>query len=401
MKLFKWLAFFVLTLSLLLTLCACDGEDGTTEAPGATTPPAEQQNPSPAECEHQYGEWVVTKEPTCNVKGFQIRSCTLCEKSETESIDALGHDKADHAAKAPTCTEVGWDAYVACSRCDYTTYQQKDELGHLYENYECTRCDLPYTSQGLNFVSNGDGTCYVRGMGSCRDTKIFVPSTSPDGDTVTGIGADAFSGCKTIEGIVLSESITSIGSMAFCACNNLTDITIPEGVTSIGYAAFADCASLRDIVLPASVTSIENFVFHQCANIESITVDPSNSVYHSDGNCLIQTESKSLIAGCKNSVIPADGSVERIANGVFDGCTELKTIVIPKQVWNIGWGAFNNCANLDTIYYGGSTDDWDSMVILEENASLTNATVYFYAPKRAPDADGNYWRYVDGVPTPW
>jgi hypothetical protein len=42
----------------------------------------------------------------------------------------LGHDLIDHAAQAPTCTEIGWDAYQTCSRCDYTTYAEKPALGH-------------------------------------------------------------------------------------------------------------------------------------------------------------------------------------------------------------------------------------------------------------------------------
>ena len=45
-----------------------------------------------------------------------------------------------------------------------------------------------HSSQGLEFTSNGDGTCYVSGIGTCTDLDIAVPPTSPDGDTVTAIG---------------------------------------------------------------------------------------------------------------------------------------------------------------------------------------------------------------------
>ena len=38
-----------------------------------------------------------------------------------------------HEAKAPTCTENGWDAYETCTRCDYTTYKEKAALGHDLE----------------------------------------------------------------------------------------------------------------------------------------------------------------------------------------------------------------------------------------------------------------------------
>lgn len=59
----------------------------------------------------------------------------------------LGHDLIDHEAQAPACTEIGWDAYQTCSRCDYTTYAEKKALGHT----EVIDPAVPatYTSTGL------------------------------------------------------------------------------------------------------------------------------------------------------------------------------------------------------------------------------------------------------------
>ena len=50
--------------------------------------------------------------------------------SDVTEVAKLGHDEIAHAAQAATCTEIGWDAYVTCSRCDYTTYEEKEALGH-------------------------------------------------------------------------------------------------------------------------------------------------------------------------------------------------------------------------------------------------------------------------------
>ena len=50
-------------------------------------------------------------------------------------LPALNHDFVHHDAKAPTCTEIGWDAYETCSRCDYTTYAELPALNHDLEQH--------------------------------------------------------------------------------------------------------------------------------------------------------------------------------------------------------------------------------------------------------------------------
>ena len=93
-------------------------------------------------------------------------TCTEAAKCEACGVaycKPLGHDRIDHEAKAPTCTEIGWDAYQTCSRCDYTTYKEKPALGHsgatgagiaptctepgLTEETYCLRCGQTLFSQ--------------------------------------------------------------------------------------------------------------------------------------------------------------------------------------------------------------------------------------------------------------
>ena len=79
---------------------------------------------------HSWSAWTETKAPTCTATGTEKRTCSVCNTTETRTVQALGHNKIQHAAKAHTCTEIGWDAYETCSRCDYTTYKEKAALGH-------------------------------------------------------------------------------------------------------------------------------------------------------------------------------------------------------------------------------------------------------------------------------
>ena len=104
------------------------------------------------------------KAPTCTEIGWdaydacQREGCTYTTKVE---IPALKHKLVHHDAKAPTCTETGWEEYDTCSRCDYTTYQEIPALKHNlvhrdakaptctetgWEEYDtCSRCD--YTTK--------------------------------------------------------------------------------------------------------------------------------------------------------------------------------------------------------------------------------------------------------------
>ena len=71
------------------------------------------------------------KAPTCTEIGWDTyQTCKNCAYTTYVEKAALGHDKESHEAKAPTCTAIGWDAYVTCSRCDYTTYNELAALGH-------------------------------------------------------------------------------------------------------------------------------------------------------------------------------------------------------------------------------------------------------------------------------
>ena len=104
------------------------------------------------------------KAPTCTEIGWneydacQREGCTYTTKVE---LPALKHKLVHHDAKAPTCTETGWNEYDTCSRCDYTTKVEllalKHDLVHHdakaptctetgWDEYDtCSRCD--YTTK--------------------------------------------------------------------------------------------------------------------------------------------------------------------------------------------------------------------------------------------------------------
>ncbi len=252
-------------------------------------------------------------------------------------------------------------------------------------------------SEGLEFKLNADEKSYsVSGIGTCTDTAVVIPAEH-DGlpvteigwkafydcetlrsvtipDSVTRIGDWAFSNCSSLTNITIPSSVTSIGDFAFHVCETLRSVTIPSSVTSIGYSAFDGCSSLTNITIPSSVTSIGDLAFIGCSDLASITVEKGNSVYHSAGNCLIETASKTLIAGCKNSVIPSDGSVTSIGNDAFSACSSLTDITIPDSVTSIGSQAFYACRDLTSITIPNSVINIDGWAF-SACSSLTDITI--------------------------
>lgn len=169
------------------------------------------------------------------------------------------------------------------------------------------------------------------------------------GSDVTNICDSAFENCTGLSSVTIENSVIGIGKQAFFGCTSLTNIIIPDSVTSIGDLAFFKCASLTTVTIGNGVMSIGKQAFVVCTSLVSVEVGSGNTMYHSQGNCVIETTSKKLIVGCKTSVIPNDGSVTSIGEDAFSGCTGLTSIMIPNRVKNIDKGAFYCCSGLKSI----------------------------------------------------
>ena len=151
-----------------------------------------------------------------------------------------------------------------------------------------------------------------------------------------------------IKTVTIGDGITSIGDYAFSGCSGLTELTLPNSVTSIGRGTFVDCSGLTELTLPSSVTSIGVAAFSS-NGLEKITVESGNSRYDSRDNCnsIIETETNTLIAGCKSSIIP--NSVTSIGINAFEGCSGLTKLTLPNSVTSIGERAFSFCSGMTEL----------------------------------------------------
>ncbi len=79
---------------------------------------------------------------------------------------------------------------------------------------------------GLVYVSQGNGTCYVAGIGSCEATDLKIPAYSPFGDAVTRIGDGAFTNCSQLLSVTIPASVRTVGTGAFRGCSSLVSINV-------------------------------------------------------------------------------------------------------------------------------------------------------------------------------
>ncbi len=170
---------------------------------------------------------------------YQSGSCVYCSQPDRTTYTVTFKDWDGDVLKVQTDITYGSAATAPTDpiRNEYEFIGWDKAFDNITEDIVVTALYTPVYSgysQGLEYASEGDGTCYVVSIGDCTDTDIVIPVTSPDGDTVIGIDSSAFAG----------EAITSV--------------TIPNTVEEISRRAFNNCTLLTDVYYDGSETEWNN-----------------------------------------------------------------------------------------------------------------------------------------------
>ena len=123
------------------------------------------------------------------------------------------------------------------------------------------------------------------------------------------------------------------------------------------------------MTFPSGLTSLERQAFE---NLDYVSVESGNDVYHSDGNCVIETKTNTLVLGTNNSIIPSYITI--IGEGAFYVCDKLTSVILPSGVTGIKMDAFRGCSSLTSITLPEGLDSIGACAF-EDCTSLTSITL--------------------------
>ncbi len=345
-------------------------EDRTEELETVTIPPLG----------HDYSV-PVTNRASCTEPGTVECVCRRCGNVERTQLAAGEHLFRSYITE-PTCLKEG-QSYRICLMCGYSEKVVLPATGKHEFNTQnvCTLCNLRCVpSAGLKYEMLYDNGMQVGYKVSCgrASGNIVVPyyydslpvlEVANDGffgENITGficyaplrtIGDRAFMSCEKLPSFTFPDTLVRIGEEAFSSCASLTSISIPDSVTDMGRNAFYLCTKLQVLEIGAGLPVVESFDFWNCEMLSVIRVSEFNRNLKSEGNCLIDRETNTLLLGSSESQIPEGITV--IGKNAFYGRRGLTKIVLPGTITQICDFAFCDCVYLNEIEFEGSQEAWD------------------------------------------
>ena len=236
----------------------------------------------------------------------------------------------------PRVTKISTSAFYKCSSLTSLHIPQSvREIGNCITAYCKNLTSLTVDENNLFYES--EGNCIIK-----KSTHTII------------------AGCIAS---VIPQSAKTIGPLAFCG-SMPEPFVIPSNIEKLELCALSTYSG-KTLVIPASVTYIDYEFIGYCPNLTQITVAENNPVYRSEGNCIIEKATGTVVKGCNTSVIPqgikAIGpcafkwfqaeeiviphGVEIIDEEAFLEST-VKKVVLPDTLTEIRGSAFKECHSL-------------------------------------------------------
>jgi hypothetical protein len=181
------------------------------------------------------------------------------------------------------------------------------------------------------------------------NAAISIPSTMTyDSKTYNIRSLGGFSGHSQLELISIPNTVEELLGNAFADCTKLYEIKLPDYLRIINSQAFRSCSKLKKFTIPATVDTIGSGILYGCINIEHLTVVDGNNNFKITQNCLVDTQSKTLLQGLVSGIIPTDGSVTSLGSYCFAGMP-ITALQIPDGITSVPDNGFSHCEALSNV----------------------------------------------------
>ncbi len=258
--------------------------------------------------------------PTCTEIGWtEYDTCSNCDYTTYEELPALGHDEINHEARSETCTEIGWHKYVSCSRCDYTTYEEIPATGHIYYNacdFDCNVCGEIREVPNHIYDNACDTNCNI-----CSEQRE-VPDHVYDNscDTTCNVCGDVRNITHHFEWVVDKENncgVNGIKHQECTVCHTIQNAnTIIPATQEHTYTnnCDADCNVCNQVRIPAEHIYDDacDTTCNECGKYREITHN-FEWVVDKENNCGVNGSKHQECTVCHtiqnaNTIIPATGN---------------------------------------------------------------------------------------------
>lgn len=263
-------------------------------------------------------------------------------------------------------TSIGNTAFSGCTNLEYIFIPGTVATIGTNAFLNCAKISFDLAGDNTDYAVDDSGVLFDSAM----TTLIYFPKNVTGEyalpDTVTTIGANAFSG-SSLTKVVIPAGVTEIPANAFQNSLSLKEVVLPDRIATIGNYAFSGCTALESITIGRFVTSIGSYAFDGCTKLASVTFTANGNDVLTIGNYAFNEctalEAVQLPRRVRNRVsYSTTGSVSSVTLGIgnyaFYGCTKLATVAFEQTgAWllteylGIGSYAFSGCTALKAIEF--------------------------------------------------
>ena len=253
---------------------------------------------------HAWDAGKVTTPATCEEKGVKIYTCTKCGATQTEEIEATGHQNTEvRDAKESTCEKAGYTGDTYCLKCK-KKISTGTEIAKKPHTWDAGKVTTPatYTKTGIKTY-----ICKVCGE---KKTEAIRKIPMPKAGTVYTIAGNQYRITKVGAEVSLIKTNSKAKSINIPATIKASGITYK--VTTIAKKAFKQNKKLQSVTVSANVKKIGNNAFFKCLSLKTVNL---KTVLLTS-----KTASKKAFKGAnKKLVIKVPKKVKKSYKKIFNG----------------------------------------------------------------------------------